>query len=487
MNTTRTAKKIFTVVCLFSGLLFSGCTKDLEEEVYSFVAVPNFWKTAADAEAGIKGVYASFYPLMNSNYWVVLEQPADFTTINRNDTHQQLDRWDLPSNHPFVTDLWNAMYQQIARANGVIANVPGINMPDAAKKGVLGEAKFLRAFDYFTIVRMFGAAPLALTVVQGADSASLPKTPVDAIYAQIEKDLKEAEVELPATRSGAETGRATAGAARTLLAWVYLTQKKWQLASDKAKEVMSSGRYSLQAKFGDVFSVTNKNNSEIIFAVQFDGSTRGSNLSSFANIGGSNSPYAANGALVWSVDPKSDIWTKWDVTEDRRNYSVYSSVVGRNGNLITADPNFPSYGKWRDPTEPNQNSCKINPPLLRYADVLFIFAEAEAQAKGSPTPEAYEALNQTIRRAYALPVTATSAKDVSGLSLQAFTDKIIEQRGFEFTMEGKRLYDLMRTGIFPAKIKEVGKPAPRGNLFPIPQSEIDANEAISSSDQNPGY
>ena len=489
MNAIVSAKRLFTGICLLSGLLFSGCTKDLEEEVFSFVAVPNFWKTAADADAGVKGIYASFYTgqYLNSQYWAVLEQPSDFTTINRNDTHQQLDRWDLPPNHPFVTDLWNQMYQQIARANGVITNVPGISMPEATKKAILGEAKFLRAFVYFHIVRMWGAAPLSLSVVENVASTSLPRSPVAALYTQIEKDLTEAETELPAVRSGAETGRITSGAAKTLLAYVYLTQKKWQPAADKAREVMTSNRYALQARFGDVFSVGNKNNSEVIFAVQYDGSIRGSNLSSFANIGGANSPYAANGALVWSVDPKSDIWTKWDVTEDRRNYSVYSSVVGRNGNTINADPNFPSYGKWRDPTEPNQNSSKVNPTLLRYADVLLIFAEAEAQAKGGPTAETYEALNQIIRRAYALPVNTSSSRDVSGLSLAAFVDKVIEERGFEFTLEAKRLFDLMRTDKFPAKIKELGKPAIRGSLFPIPQSEIDASDAISNADQNPGY
>lgn len=479
---------VFVLVLLCFSVSFSGCTKDLDEKVYSFIATQDFWKTAADAEAGIKGAYEAFIvdPYI-PNYYYVVEQPSDFTTINRNDTHQQLDRWDLPSNHPFVTNLWNQLYRQIARSNGVVLNVANISMNETTKKSIIAEAKFLRAQNYFIIVRLWGAAPLALTVVEGVASTSLPRTPVEALYAQIEKDLKEAEVDLPATRTGAEVGRVTAGAAKTLLSWVYLTQKKWQLASDKAKEVMNSKIYTLQPKFADVFNVGNKNNTEVIFSVQFDGAIARNALASFCNTGGANNPYCSNAVNVWSVDPKSDIWTIWDVTEERRNYSVYSSFVGRNGQVVTIDPNFPSYGKYRDPSETAISNSKVNPIFLRYADVLLIFAEAEAQAKGAPTPEAYDAVNQVIRRAFGLPIALPSAKDIAGLALQPFVDKVIEQRGFEFTMEGKRLYDLMRTGKFPDKIKSLGKPAIRGSLFPIPQSEIDANEAINNTDQNPGY
>ena len=479
----------FLVLGLLSGFLVS-CHDQLKEEVFSFVGATNYWKTEADATAGVLGAYESFLSsdYFGRFYFELTEMPADFTTINRNDTYQQLDRWDLLANHPFILQCWNIMYQQISRANGVIQNVPNITMDATKQKSIIAEAKFIRAFDFFNIVRLWGAAPMPLKVVEGVSTNQLPRSSVDSLYLQIEKDLKEAEVDLPVTRTGAEVGRVTSGAAKTLLAWVYLTQKKWTLASAKAQEVIASNQYRLLPKFDDVFSVSNKNNAETIFSIQFDGTTRGHALSSYSNFGGTNNPYCFQGVNVYSVDPKSDIWTKWDVNEYRRNYTVYSSVRGKNGNTITVDANFPSFGKYRCPAEIGINNSFINPPVLRYPDALLIFAEAEAQAKGSPTAAAYDAINQVRRRAYNLPSNTPDATvDLKNLSLQEFTDAVIQERGYEFVMECHRIYDLLRTGTFKTKIQAIGKSAPRGNLYPIPQSELDANTRIGINGQNPGY
>jgi hypothetical protein len=472
-----------------AGLLVS-CHDQLNEQVFSFVAATNYWKTADDANAGVLGAYESFLSTdyYGRFYFELTEMPADFTTINRNDTYQQLDRWDMLANHPFILQAWNIMYQQIGRANGVVQNVPKISMDATRQKSILAEARFIRAFDYFNIVRLWGSAPMPLTVVENVGQTALPRTSVDSLYQQIESDLKIAETDLPTTRTGAEVGRATSGAAKTLLAWVYLTQKKWALASAKAQEVIAGNQYKLLPKFDDVFSVSNKNNAEIIFSIQFDGTTRGHALSSYSNAGGTNSPYCFQGVNVYSVDPKSDIWTKWDPTEYRRNYTVYSSVKGKNGATITIDANYPSFGKWRCPAEIGINNSYINPTVLRYPDALLIFAEAETQAKGGPTAAAYDAINQVRRRAYTLPTTqAAPTVDLANLGQQAFVDAVIQERGYEFVMENHRIYDLLRTGTFKSKIQSIGKTAPRGDLYPIPQSELDANPKIGNNGQNPGY
>ena len=489
----KNIKSIFKIPVLISSLsmaMLISCHDQLKEEVFSFVGATNYWKTADDANAGVLGAYESFLSsdYFGRFYFELTEMPADFTTINRNDTYQQLDRWDLLANHPFVLQGWNIMYQQIGRANGVIQNVPKITMDETRKKSIIAEAKFIRAFDFFNIVRLWGAAPMPLQVVEGVSTTQLPRTSVDSLYIQIEKDLKEAEVDLPVTRTGAEVGRVTSGAAKTLLAWAYLTQKKWSLAAAKAQEVIASNQYKLLPKFDDVFSVSNKNNAETVFSIQFDGTTRGHALSSFSNAGGTNNPYCFQGVNVYTVDPKSDIWTKWDKNEYRRNYTVYNSVKGKNGNTINIDPNFPSFGKYRCPAEIGINNSFVNPPVLRYPDALLIFAEAEAQAKGGPTVAAYDAINQVRRRAYNLPSNTPDATvDLKNLSLQAFTDAVIEERGYEFVMECHRIYDLLRTGTFKTKIQSIGKAAPRGSLFPIPQSEIDANTKIGTSGQNAGW
>ena len=125
---------------------------------------------------------------------------------------------------------------------------------------------------------------------------------------------------------------------------------------------------------------------------------------------------------------------------------------------------------------------------MRYPDALLIFAEAEAQAKGEPTAAAYDAINQVRRRAYNLSINTPDATvDLSNLSLKAFTDAVIEERGYEFVMECHRIYDLLRTGTFKTKIQSIGKPAPRASIYPIPQSEIDANTKIGVAGQNSGW
>jgi hypothetical protein len=283
-------------------------------------------------------------------------------------------------------------------------------MDETRKKSIVAEAKFIRAFDFFNIVRLWGAAPMPLQVVEGVSTTQLPRTSVDSLYIQIEKDLKEAEIDLPATRTGAEVGRATSGAAKTLLAWAYLTQKKWALAAAKAQEVIAGNQYKLLPKFDDVFSVSNKNNAEIVFSIQFDGTTRGHALSSYSNAGGTNNPYCFQGVNVYSVDPKSDIWTKWDKNEYRRNFTVYSSVRGKNGNTITIDANFPSFGKYRCPAEIGINNSFVNPPVLRYPDALLIFAEAEAQAKALKQAEAEAQATAKAALLSKLGITAEEAR-----------------------------------------------------------------------------
>jgi starch-binding outer membrane protein, SusD/RagB family len=481
--------RFMILIALITGVNTS-CKNALDEEVFSFVSTINYWKTEADADAGIIGVYESFlaneYYGSNNGFFNITEMASDFVNINRNETFLALDRWDLISNHPHVASAWNIIYQQIGRANNVISFVPNIPMNDTKKASVVAEAKFLRAFDYFNLVRLWGEVPMQLNVVESKETTSLPKSSVSEIYAQIEKDLKEAEAALPATRTGKEVGRVTSGAAKTLLAWVYLTEQKWAEAAAKAKEVM--GQYQLLPDFANVFKAENENNAEIIFSIQYDGKSRFNALASFSHAGGTQNPNCFNGVRVWSVDNKSDIWTKWDTQEYRRNFSVYQFFTGKNGTTVDVLPDYPAFGKWNAPIETGLQQCYLNPIVLRYPDVLLIFAEAESQAKNGPTAEAYEAINKVRRRAYKLPVDQPSVTvDLKGLTKDAFRDAIIAERGFEFVMENKRIFDLFRTGTFKAKLKAIGKPATAGDLFPIPQSELDANSVLNNEDQNPGY
>jgi hypothetical protein len=481
---------------LLAGLLLgtSSCQKSLKEDVYSFVVTDNFYKTSADAEAAI---IAAYQPFTNTNYFKLgfynlCLLADDEVTIGRNPQFQAVDNFNLTPDHAFTSTLWTEMYNCINRANIGISRLPAIPM-DANRKAVLiAECQFIRAYNYFNLVRLFGGVPLSTKEIQSAADANNPKATAQQIYQQIISDLKAAETVLPATRTSAEVGRATQGAAKTLLADVYLTTEQWTDAASKSKEVMQANTYQLLPDFASIFSVSNENNAEIIFAIQFDGPINGNSMASYSQAGGTDNPNCANGAQVWSVDTNSDMWKTWDTNDSRRNFTVYDKFTNKSGKVIdlytTARP-FPAFGKYNAPNETSQGNCPLNPDVYRYADVLLIYAEAASQAAGTPPADAYDAVNMVRRRAYKKPLTTVSTVDLpAGLSKDAFRQAVLKERSLEFVIENRRLFDLMRTGQFPSMLKSLGKTInEKATLFPIPLAEMNTNTALKPTDQNPGY
>lgn len=477
------------VLAIFMGT-FSGCS-NLEEEAYSFLTTDNFYTTQTDAVAAINAVYA-VYPVFygSQNHYGVTELSADNVKIDRNATFIALDDWTLASDHPFVTSFWNDSYRLISRANIVISRVPKINMDSDLKNQILGEAYFIRAHAYFNLVRLFGAVPLHTTELQGADGISKPRTPVNDVYKLIIDDLNKANISLPVTRDISQFGRATKGASQAMLAWVNLTIKDYEGARKSAKDVIDSGKYQLLSDFEKVFNVSNETNNEIIFSIQYDGTIIANNLASFCHAFGTDNPNCSSGVQVFQVDMASSMWINRNLNEYRTANSVYDQLKLKNGivtSVYTTTRPYPAFNKYNAPAEAGQGNCPLNPIVLRYPDVLFIYAEADNELSG-PSSTSINMINQIIRRANKLPITVSSVFDISSsVSKDEFREIIIKQRNLEFIMEGKRIYDLLRLNRFKTTLKALGKPATAGDLFPIPLSEINANTALTAADQNPGY
>ena len=475
-------------------LLGSGCKDALQEEVFSFLSTENFYKTPADAEAAVVAAYAPFVSTdyYRYGYYNLTLLADDQVTIGRNPQFQAIDNFDIPADHPFVRGTWQQMYSCINRSNTGLARIPGIAMNEELKNELLAECYFIRAFNYFNLVRLFGAVPLTTDEINSADKVNSPKASVQQVYKQITDDLLKAESALPVTRAGVKVGRATRGAAKTLLADVYLTMENWAGAASKAKEVIDLNSYALLDNFNSVFSVSNENNKEIIFSIQFDGVNIGNSLASYAHAGGTDNPNTGNGVQVWSVDQKSDMWLNWNLNDSRRTFSVYDKFINRAGNEIsvynTSRP-FPAFGKYNAPNEVSGINCPFNPIVYRYADVLLIYAEALSQENGGPNAAALEALNQVKRRAYKRNINVISDIDYpAGSDKEAFRKLVLLERSYEFVVENRRIFDLMRTRQFPQIIKQLGKPTnPTATLFPIPLAEIETNKALSPADQNLGY
>src|ERR1041385_7764427 len=225
----QTRMKIVAALGALTAVLACNDKQFLTEQPFDFIGPTNFYKNGGDALAAINGVYADFINSTGDNYYgrnfvMLVEHPTEMWTSRLSATNErsQPDNYSIPVNHAYVQSVWQSAYDAINRANSVLDNVPKIDMDTALRSRILGEAKFLRATHYFNLVRMFGGVPIKLHATQGLDSLTIPRNTPQEVYALIEQDLKDAIAVLPPAKSytGSDVGRASRGAAKTLLSKV---------------------------------------------------------------------------------------------------------------------------------------------------------------------------------------------------------------------------------------------------------------------------
>lgn len=402
---------------------------------------------------------------------------------------------DLNPNNFYVNRLWAGHYKGIAAANGALDVLSRSTFDQVTKRILIGETKFLRAYYYFNLVRLFGDVPKVLRVPVGpADANSYEftnRSPKDSIYAAIIDDLQYASDSLPLKGDPkTDVGRANKGAAQSLLAKVYLYQKNYQKAYDLSKLVINSGKYSLVDDYSRNFrSKVYDNNSESIFEIQTGTNVdcnaavpfyvvaqgpRAGGLGGWADLGfGLNTP---SQDLVNAYEPgdkrdsvtilyiKTDSTVLWDgfvvpgrnrVQNDRYNYKAY-------------------YGRKADPYCVTGNTDRLpkNIHIIRYAEVLLI--NAEAAIKLGINSDALTNLGLIRQRAGLLPVAAT-------------IDNVWQERRVELAMEQDRFFDIVRQGRAGQILRALGKNFVNGKneVFPIPQPQIDLSGGKLT--QNNGY
>jgi hypothetical protein len=489
-------KKIIITLLLSAGL-FISCT-ELEVTPTSFVTEDNYFKTQDDAVASVNAVYASLsldpgeQSLFGRNLYFLTDMATDYAAAGVSATNPQV-RALSSLTHDATSDrvqvAWRQIYAGINRANVSIDNVPRVSGSEVVKTRLINEAKFIRALLYFQAVRLWGGVPIVLHEPKSIDLESLKanRATVEQVYAQIITDLKDAEG-LPTTYPANDAGRATSGAAKAILAKVYLTRKDWPNAILKTKEVINGGYgYALFENFADVFNKTKKNGKEHIFSVQFEPNQAGNGSSGSTFQGTSFTGFTATepADIISDVALFYDTYTAGDT---RRDVSYAKQLLNPATGTLYTFPK-PIFKKYLDLTNlATPGNVAINFPIIRYADILLSLAEATNEQSG-PTTEAYEALNQVRRRAYGKPInTPDPTIDLSGLTPVTFRAAIQEERKKEFVQEGQRWYDLVRWGTLVTEVKKVVAKASvseRNNLYPIPQSERNINPV--GLPQNPGY
>ncbi|WP_425637665.1 RagB/SusD family nutrient uptake outer membrane protein [Algoriphagus yeomjeoni] len=445
--------KKYILAILVSTLALTGCDDFLTVVPETQLSSATFFKNRTDFEQAVNAAYVPLRTITNDRSWLLSEMHSDNTYYARNvlfgatDNQEDLADFSVPESNgttanTHVLNQWRQDYLIISRTNQILALIDDVDFDAAAKANVKGQALFLRAYAYFELVRYFGAVPLHLTPVATREEAALPLSTEAEIYTQIEQDLNEAVPLLP-KKATQEPGRATEGSARTLLANVYIHQKKWGPAEQILSPVLTHG-YQLMPSYDMAFpgNTSNKNNMESVFEVQYIEGAAGLNgnfiyqfmprpisAAELQPIMGTSNPQNIDGE--GNNIPTPDIIAAYEAGDLRKEASI--------GNVFLAgsfrdDKNYP-YIKKHAKHHSQHNNTGTNWVIYRYAEVLLFMAEA-LNEQGKPG-EAAPYLNDVRERAGLLPTTATSQAEMR--------EAIFKERRVELAFENKRWFDIVRT------------------------------------------
>lgn len=483
---------------IYSSLLLSaalaGCSKDfIDRAPISQNNTVNFYKTAADMAVAVNAAYGSLQ--YTGQYFSAIHEIGDVRSDNSwiEDVQTglnvvEIDVFSNQSNNTLLASMWGDTYRGIQQCNIVLDRIDAVTMDQTLKDRYKGEVKFLRALMYFNLVRTFGDIPLVTKEIRSPEEGyEYGRETTANVYAQIITDLKDAENVLSIRYTGVDIGRATSGAAKALMGKVYLTTKQFPLAAQKLKEVIDlvpQNMYMILPNYADVFKVTNENHRESIFDVQFKKGMTPSEGSPFTNQfapRGSGVIVSIVGAGLGFNIPTQDMENAYEAGDLRKNISMASGYTS-NGNFVAA-----KYTKKYLDVPFQANDADNNWPVLRYADVLLMYAEALNEIGYVADGPAFDYLNQIRNRAGLQPKTSNNANLALRVSNQAeFRLAVEQERRVELAFEGHRWFDLVRTGraldVMTAHGSDI---KPHMLIFPIPQSQIDINpEKIY---QNPDY
>lgn len=468
--------------------IFSACEKRLDITPLSNLTDATYYNNADDARAALGACYAN---VNNPDVFLDLAASDDAIPFLTGDANRPLLwRYDITPDNGYIR-FYPGAYNNINRCNIVINRLPDIEMDEGLKQRYIAEAKFLRALAYFNLVRSYGGVPITTSETAGLDGLELPRSSTEAVYALIETDLSEAEQVLPVSYDAIDNGRATQAAAKGVLAKVYLTMAGtdqnsgyWQQAATKAKEVIDQGTYDLYPTFAQAFALSARGGIENIFEIQYLTDVRGHGLG--RGYGVRAAPiYPGGGAGI--ARPTETLFNLYADDDQRKAVTFLTSYTyqGQTVQLSISDPNpanAVSFQKFWDRTATTNGGEGTSYPILRYADVLLIYAEALNEVHGAPNAEAYDAINKVRTRAGLAPLV--------GLDYQRFKEAVWLERRLEFTFENNRRYDLVRTGKLVETIRADNSFNRNAQiqdhhvLLPIPQQDMDVNPLL---EQNPGY
>ena len=487
-------------ICILSlTLSLFSCEGFLDRQPLDQLNTESFYQTEEEANLAALSIYS---PLMDVEWqgkgWMITEIPSDNTQAGGTDPDfTPIDNFSVSADNLPIANYWSLHFRCVVLANVLIEKVASMDIGPSVINQLTAEARFLRGFAYFDLVRIYGGVPLVLSAPEFGEDVLLPRATVDEVYQLIEEDLLFAQEHLPAQWTGTDVGRASKGAAMALLAKVYLTRKDFLGSKTWSKAVMDLGVYRLMDDYAANFELaTSDNNAEAIFQIQLTGcapfGTGNAQQAFFAPWGegitkdrdgwGSQIPTGPS-----QSNPGTTIFDAFEEGDLRKNVSMMTPGV----HYPTINPedggySYPSQGASATNTNIKKyvvgsgaNICFMSTPqnshVIRYSDVLLTYAESILEIEGGVTrnPDALEIYNQVRKRAGLAPVTEFNRED------------ILHERRVEFAFEGQRWFDLLRSGRALEIMTLHGKnPNKERLLFPIPSAELKINPNLV---QNPGY
>lgn len=471
------------ILCLLSiALIFNACSDFLTTELRGNYTSDNYYTTPEAATMAVTAVYNSLY---GNTLWIFGDVASDDALKGGNAGDQAeinaIDDFTAGAENGFISAFWKSSYETIARANNCITNITPMSINTVLRDRLVGEAKFLRAYTYFNLVNIFGKVPLKLQPQLTYASIHVGLSETSAIYTQIRKDLSEAIPVLPVSYA-TESGRITQGAAYALLAKVALYQNDYVTCLSNIQLLEDLNQYDLVTNYANMFKAGAEDSVEFIFGIRYANnaaSSRGNNLNVwFSPATPPEYGYYFNAPTQSYVDVFTD--TTVNGTVDPR----LDASIGRDGQPWFNNMTFSA--SWSEATgylvkkynedmvtgvTKDQSTMPYN--AIRFADVLLMKAEAlNEQAGTDAISNAKIALNRVRNRAHLVPTSATTQA--------ALRTAIRNERRRELGFEFHRFFDLMRWG------KETAEAALGSNFiwteprfyFPIPQSELDSNQAL---------
>ncbi|MEO5891670.1 MAG: RagB/SusD family nutrient uptake outer membrane protein [Ferruginibacter sp.] len=476
--------KYLITILVLATMLSSSCKKGfIDLPPVSTVSTEALYKTDKDYSDAIIGVYSILRDQYQSFWQFDLASDDSRHQWPSEDIWLRLDNYTYQTDEPFFLTSWGNYYGIIFRANTLLDKLAAADAAAVPNKDrYMAEAKFLRAFAYFDLVRLFGDVPLVTKVINDEEAIKIPRSKTDLVYNEvIIKDLLEAQKNLPATYTGDNAGRPTSGAAAAILGKVYLTKKDFVNAASKLLEVTTMG-YELLPNYNDLFDYTkDEHHKEYIFDIEYEtGIQQGSDFTNnfFPRDQDAQDFFQVYGGTGDTNTPSDSSFSLFSAGDARKDVSVARGFIGQGGvyhSLANSAGAKTMTKKYITPVAFAGDS-KVNWKVIRYADVLLMLAEAINES--GATADALPYLNMVRTRAKVAAFT--------GLTKDDAREKIYLERRLELSFEGLRWFDLVRTGRAYETLKYLGM-KPYMVLFPIPLSQIQVVNDPAILSQNSGY